>query len=104
MVVGTHLSNGASSGQSGTSSDQSSSAVRNPTSIDTTLAVASNVGHGTTPKTSNISDPTAEGKYLDVVQQFTEEMGPFAHGRIVGVPNTKKGINYYTIEYDKETL
>eukprot|EP00957_Ditylum_brightwellii_P038067 2879276-Ditylum_brightwellii.AAC.2 len=45
-----------------------------------------------------------EGKGLDVVQDFTEEMGPFKYGRILGVPNTKKGIYYYTIEYNKAKL
>eukprot|EP00957_Ditylum_brightwellii_P027458 2075705-Ditylum_brightwellii.AAC.1 len=122
MAVGTNSNNGASSGQSRTSSGQSSTAIRKLTCINTTLAVASNAGHDITPKTSNTYAPPGtdnteimtlpqhkgysrcsrifgpkifiynllmEGKYLDTMQQFMEEMGPFAYGRIVGVPNSQ---------------
>eukprot|EP00957_Ditylum_brightwellii_P153092 11653248-Ditylum_brightwellii.AAC.1 len=136
-AVGTNLNNGVSSGQSRTSSGQSSTVAGKPTSIDTTLHMASNTGHGARPKKSYASAPPGthgteimvlphqrgylmcsricvpkifiynvlmEGNFLNVMQQFMEETGPFAYGRVVGVPNTKKEIDYFTIEYDKAEL
>eukprot|EP00957_Ditylum_brightwellii_P041219 3120355-Ditylum_brightwellii.AAC.2 len=46
----------------------------------------------------------AKGKGLDAMQHFIEEMCPVAYGRIVGVPNTKKGIDHYIIKYNNTAL
>eukprot|EP00957_Ditylum_brightwellii_P116000 8849433-Ditylum_brightwellii.AAC.1 len=121
MSFGMNLNNGASSGQSRKSSGQNWTLGGKPRAINTTLDVPSNIEHGVTPKISNASPPPGtstaeimalleqkslltERKCLDAMQQFTEEMDPFAYSRIVGVPNTKKGLDHYTIEYDKAKL
>eukprot|EP00957_Ditylum_brightwellii_P134694 10268810-Ditylum_brightwellii.AAC.1 len=57
MAVRLILINGTPSGQCRTSSGQISTSVRNPTGINTTLDVVSNIGNGVTPKTSNSSTP-----------------------------------------------
>eukprot|EP00957_Ditylum_brightwellii_P115909 8840990-Ditylum_brightwellii.AAC.1 len=57
MAVGMNFNNKASSDQSKTSLGQSRTSVGKPSGINTALVVASNIGHGVMPKTSNASAP-----------------------------------------------
>ena len=38
------------------------------------------------------------------VEDFTEKFGPYMYGKIIEVPNKKKNIPYYTVQYDKTKL
>ena len=41
-------------------------------------------------------------KQVNVLEEFTEELGPFAYGKIVQVPNAKKNATDYVIRYDRD--
>eukprot|EP00957_Ditylum_brightwellii_P209015 15359898-Ditylum_brightwellii.AAC.2 len=45
-------------------------------------------------------DQLCVGKGIEIAEQFSEDAGPYVHGKITSVPSKKKGIGFYTIKYD----
>ena len=41
------------------------------------------------------------GKEIEITEGYSEKYGTFAFRKITSVPSKKKGIDFYTIEYDK---